>query len=322
MAATPEARQRHLLRGVDAEELEEKRVVKKKKEDGAEAPGSQGWVELVKCQKCHEAGDEDLLLLCDSQFCSAALHTYCNDPPLDSVPEEEWLCPQHAIVATIYCPVCSGGENEDLILLCDYEGCTQGYHMYCLEPPLDAVPEREWFCPIHDGSGGASARTTPGVAPVRDLTKISSSESVQAKNRARVAGDRSRGRRKKNKDAPKNPRGAYLFWAATQREAVRKENPQLSFAEVSKLLGQRWATFDDDTKRPWQELAAQDRQRYANEMTEYNARQADDFVPANKRHRRKTRPVKLTVIPPTAEGDEVHNAPQLEPFPATHGDEK
>lgn len=30
------------------------------------------------------------------------------------------------------------------LLLCD--GCDHGYHIYCLEPPLKAVPERDWYC--------------------------------------------------------------------------------------------------------------------------------------------------------------------------------
>lgn len=42
------------------------------------------------------------------------------------------------------CEVCNTGDNEDAILLCD--GCDSGYHMYCLNPPLQAVPKSDWFC--------------------------------------------------------------------------------------------------------------------------------------------------------------------------------
>ena len=32
------------------------------------------------------------------------------------------------------------------MLLCD--GCDRGHHMYCLKPPIKAIPEGDWFC--HD----------------------------------------------------------------------------------------------------------------------------------------------------------------------------
>jgi histone demethylase JARID1 len=30
------------------------------------------------------------------------------------------------------------------MILCDY--CNGGYHTYCLDPPLTAVPTGDWFC--------------------------------------------------------------------------------------------------------------------------------------------------------------------------------
>ncbi|KAH8554111.1 PLU-1-like protein-domain-containing protein [Umbelopsis sp. PMI_123] len=42
------------------------------------------------------------------------------------------------------CEICNIGENEDEILLCD--GCDRGYHMYCLDPPLNSIPRTEWYC--------------------------------------------------------------------------------------------------------------------------------------------------------------------------------
>ena len=31
------------------------------------------------------------------------------------------------------------------MLLCD--GCDDSYHTFCLNPPLDKIPEGDWFCP-------------------------------------------------------------------------------------------------------------------------------------------------------------------------------
>ncbi|CAB4035143.1 PHD and RING finger domain-containing 1 isoform X4, partial [Paramuricea clavata] len=42
------------------------------------------------------------------------------------------------------CEICGIGDREDRMLLCD--GCDRGFHLECLSPPLDSVPDEEWFC--------------------------------------------------------------------------------------------------------------------------------------------------------------------------------
>ena len=43
------------------------------------------------------------------------------------------------------CQVCSRGDSEESMLLCD--GCDDSYHIYCLIPPLLSVPRGDWRCP-------------------------------------------------------------------------------------------------------------------------------------------------------------------------------
>ncbi|PNI54539.1 UHRF2 isoform 5 [Pan troglodytes] len=44
------------------------------------------------------------------------------------------------------CRVCGGKHEPNMQLLCDE--CNVAYHIYCLNPPLDKVPEEEyWYCP-------------------------------------------------------------------------------------------------------------------------------------------------------------------------------
>ncbi|XP_069910169.1 PHD and RING finger domain-containing protein 1 isoform X1 [Oryctolagus cuniculus] len=54
-----------------------------------------------------------------------------------------------------FCEVCGRSDREDRLLLCD--GCDAGYHMECLEPPLQEVPVDEWFCPECAAPGAAAA---------------------------------------------------------------------------------------------------------------------------------------------------------------------
>lgn len=42
------------------------------------------------------------------------------------------------------CETCGRGDDGVHMLLCD--GCEAGYHIYCLDPPLSAVPKIDWYC--------------------------------------------------------------------------------------------------------------------------------------------------------------------------------
>lgn len=45
----------------------------------------------------------------------------------------------------VFCNVCSKGDNEDQLLLCDR--CDQSFHTFCLLPPLKMIPKGDWRCP-------------------------------------------------------------------------------------------------------------------------------------------------------------------------------
>ncbi|XP_071359457.1 PHD and RING finger domain-containing protein 1 isoform X2 [Trachinotus anak] len=49
-------------------------------------------LEQTSCEVCSGSDREDRLLLCDG--CDAGYHMECLTPPLDSVPVEEWFCPE------------------------------------------------------------------------------------------------------------------------------------------------------------------------------------------------------------------------------------
>ena len=46
----------------------------------------------------------------------------------------------------IRCMVCGSRDDEDKMVLCD--GCDRGYHLACMSPPLDDIPEGDWFCKL------------------------------------------------------------------------------------------------------------------------------------------------------------------------------
>jgi hypothetical protein len=42
------------------------------------------------------------------------------------------------------CELCHSGADDDNMLICD--GCDKLFHLYCLDPPLEKVPDGDWFC--------------------------------------------------------------------------------------------------------------------------------------------------------------------------------
>lgn len=60
----------------------------------------------------------------------------------------------------LLCELCGGGHHENQIILCDR--CDRGCHLFCLMPPLDAVPEGEWVCPLCRAADAASSAFKEG----------------------------------------------------------------------------------------------------------------------------------------------------------------
>lgn len=71
--------------------------------------------------------------------------------PLEVYPLSTGQRSAHAEVDDIECKVCHEKtySSENPIILCDGEhnGEDCGYHIQCLAPPLDHVPEGDWLCP-------------------------------------------------------------------------------------------------------------------------------------------------------------------------------
>ena len=47
--------------------------------------------------------------------------------------------------ADLGCEVCRQVQDDGRMMVCDV--CGTGWHMYCLQPPLAAVPQGDWICP-------------------------------------------------------------------------------------------------------------------------------------------------------------------------------
>jgi hypothetical protein len=68
------------------------------------------------------------------------------------------------------CTVCGGKEPEDKLLFC--EQCEYVTHMWCLDPPLEKVPEDDFYCPDckNDANEIVQVSILPKVTNIEYLT--------------------------------------------------------------------------------------------------------------------------------------------------------
>lgn len=96
--------------------------------------------------------------------------------------------------------------------------------------------------------------------PRKKATKKRSSAPVQKKRR---------NRRNKDPNRPKRSMSAFMFFSNANRDIVKAQNPGLSFTEIAREIGNRWAVLSQDDRSPYATLAAQDKARYEEEKRLY-----------------------------------------------------
>jgi hypothetical protein len=86
-------------------------------------------------------------------------------------------------------------------------------------------------------------------------------------------------KKKKPADAPKAARSPYIFFCMEEREKIKEENPKIENKEIMREMGRRWAVLkeeDEEEFNRFQEMAAEDKKRFADEKKEYVPTEADE----------------------------------------------
>lgn len=107
----------------------------------------------VVCAECSEATLEEPL---QCTQCRTLHHPSCLTLAVRAIARTHtyaWRCNECKL-----CETCSATGDEEKLLMC--EACDRGYHTYCLNPPLEALPEGEWICDICKADG-----ITPSEGP-------------------------------------------------------------------------------------------------------------------------------------------------------------
>ncbi|WAR29748.1 HM20A-like protein [Mya arenaria] len=112
----------------------------------------------------------------------------------------------------------------------------------------------------------------PHPVPAPDMTVDESSASTVTQQTEKRKGGWPKGKkRKKAKDtnAPKQPLSGYIRFVNERRERVRQENPGMTFAVMTRMLGSEWTKLPQHEKQKYLEDAERDKERFNREMEAY-----------------------------------------------------
>eukprot|EP00058_Branchiostoma_floridae_P015066 XP_002600554.1 hypothetical protein BRAFLDRAFT_205176 [Branchiostoma floridae] len=79
------------------------------------------------------------------------------------------------------CHVCGGKEDPDKQLLCDE--CDSAFHMYCLTPPMEVLPDDdEWYCPLCRNDTSEIVRVGEKLKESKKKSKMASAKGTSTRD--------------------------------------------------------------------------------------------------------------------------------------------
>ncbi|KAK3277117.1 hypothetical protein CYMTET_14855 [Cymbomonas tetramitiformis] len=122
--------------------------IRQKPRSGMEVATKSAILKLVKIQRDGVVVLEDATKLREKS-------TVQSIAPCHLQVKDQYDCSAAVPSKHLACEVCRKTDGEAEMLLCDT--CNRGYHLWCLTPALDGVPEGEWLCPMCSGTGRQAA---------------------------------------------------------------------------------------------------------------------------------------------------------------------
>ena len=59
--------------------------------------------------------------------------------------------------------------------------------------------------------------------------------------------------------APKKARSAYIIFGSDRRDSLKKEQPELGFTDITKVIAGEWNALSSEAKKPYQDRAAEEK---------------------------------------------------------------
>jgi len=106
---------------------------------------------------------------------------------------------------------------------------------------------------------------------IKDTGKVTPKKKTTTKRKVTK-----KGRKKKDKDAPKRPTSAWIYYSVKKRDELKKKNPGLSFGQLTKAASKEWKKLSAAKKEKYNDLAAADKKRYEKEKKAYEKKKKEE----------------------------------------------
>ena len=127
---------------------------------------------------------------------------------------------------------------------------------------MSAAPRSTARAPTLNEVLKVAADTVAGNGDLEGLqTAIKRFAKAQGADGLKTGGKRAK-RAPKDANAPKKPLTAYMFFCKDARGRIKADEPELSFGELGKKLGEMWKVLDDTVKKEFVDLALKDKERF------------------------------------------------------------
>jgi hypothetical protein len=94
---------------------------------------------------------------------------------------------------------------------------------------------------------------------------------------------------RKDKNAPKGARNAYIFFGLDVRKRRQGRYPEKDAKEITKMIGEEWRGLTPNKKKKYEDQAEEDRKRWKREMKAYDKRKREDSSGSEESSRPRSR---------------------------------
>ncbi|XP_067652904.1 high mobility group protein 20A-like [Haliotis asinina] len=128
--------------------------------------------------------------------------------------------------------------------------------------------------PSSDGNFMAGSSDIGGGLSTGASNSVGETGDGEAKRKGGWPKGRKRKKSLKDVNAPKPALTGYIRFLNERREQLRQENPNLTFSEITKMLGAEWSKLGATDKQRYLDDAEKDKERYLKEMEAYQKTEA------------------------------------------------
>ena len=133
----------------------------------------------------------------------------------------------------------------------------------------------------------------------------------QKKKRGKPSSGEKKKRSKKPEGAPTRGKSAYLFFCQANRPEVKEANPSFKATELMAELGRMWKELPDEEKVEFEEQAAEAKEKYLQEKTEWEEKTGLELSPKKPKSKSKAK-AKAGQSKAKAEGNKIKVVEPLE----------